>query len=1242
MKPSREVIFFFLVCSFVLAIKFGPAEMLLALTPERGIISAWTSQWLSKRYASFGRPDAALKFQSIASTAFDRSLGPNESDSVAALDRLALLYKNTEDYQRCEELQIQVLQRLEIKPGIQDLQTLRYLSKIASPWFKDSCTSDIRALDLQEKLVATLEVSQVGGTTSLINAMNNLAELNGAVKDYGKSVEVRKKIIDLLSASSNSQSHMAFILEEMAESFRHLGQLNERVDALQRALETREKNKFDISNSDLFFDTDEVNKYGRLSFSSVYKIDEWNSKDHATEIERLADALSEAGREIESLNLRLRAKDMWEVLRKSPTDTYLAESATSLRKLSKTYRALKRTQEAQGSLSLAMDLSDKAYIFAADSLMTNGESIEFGNSLQALILQGSMPDFLLQIRGSKKRVQKFFEDAWFLQSDAQMDFQLGQFGKALANQERAVKLLATHADFSGARYVNARFALAQFHMALGQYEDASEMLAWVLREKVRAYGDLDEDTLTAMVALANLYSDTSDFEKALLLRKRIVEITTTLFGSDSPIRAIAQMNLARTYRDLGQTEQSKEVVASAASVLANKTDLDSDKAALAFDLLAEEASQTLKHEKALEYWKRALEIRKKSSINMLARGVSLSRVASGLASMGNLDEAFKYQREALATTVESVGEFHLATARQLEKLARLHDQARQYETALGVGQRALAIFDVLLGHGSAETAMALSLSAQRLQEMGEHDAAILLGKRAVNDYQSLRERVSRIGQSYLEAYTKAVAKPYHALASELLDRGRFSEAQVVLEMLKQEEHFDFIRRSQDADPRRLNLPYTRIEQSWIDRYEKVSERVISLGAERIQIKKSVQLKKDTDAQKKRLREIDADLKVANVAFDSFMKELRTAFAAQGISKAFQYAETSSDKTKELLGTVKKLGDDVVLVQYFIASDHLGLILTTPEVQVVRKFNISERDLNRKVGEFRRQLRDKASDPLPLANALYDILLRPIENDLQQSGARTVMVSLDGTLRYVPFGALHDGKQYVTAKWNIPIYTSVTQGQMTQTPARQWRVVGLGVTKSWADFSALPSVKTEITNIVKDGRGGGILPGEKYLDEAFSASRLKDAGLGSSELIHIASHFRFSPGTEANSYLLLGDGQHLTLRDIRTQKYRFENADLLTLSACETALGGGRDGNGNEIEGFGVIAQQQGAKAVLATLWPVADRSTAELMTEMYRRRQALGISKIEALRQAQQTLMQNPKYAHPFYWAPFVLMGNWK
>ena len=74
----------------------------------------------------------------------------------------------------------------------------------------------------------------------------------------------------------------------------------------------------------------------------------------------------------------------------------------------------------------------------------------------------------------------------------------------------------------------------------------------------------------------------------------------------------------------------------------------------------------------------------------------------------------------------------------------------------------------------------------------------------------------------------------------------------------------------------------------------------------------------------------------------------------------------------------------------------------------------------------------------------------------------------------------------------------------------------------------------------------------------------------------------------------------------------------------------------------MIAQQQGAKAVLATLWPVADQSTSMLMADMYQRRQQQALSKIEALRQAQLALMAQSKYAHPFYWAPFILMGNWK
>jgi CHAT domain-containing protein len=198
-----------------------------------------------------------------------------------------------------------------------------------------------------------------------------------------------------------------------------------------------------------------------------------------------------------------------------------------------------------------------------------------------------------------------------------------------------------------------------------------------------------------------------------------------------------------------------------------------------------------------------------------------------------------------------------------------------------------------------------------------------------------------------------------------------------------------------------------------------------------------------------------------------------------------------------------------------------------------------------------------------------------------------------------------------------------------------------VTRKHGEFDPLPAVRAEMSSIIRTG-ATGVLPGEVHLDEDFTAQRLKDVSQRRFPVVHVASHFRFSPGTELNSFLLLGDGNQLTLGDIRTQNYRFDDVDLLTLSACETGLGGGRDVRGQEIEGFGVIAQQQGAKAVLATLWNVADQSTATLMGDMYKRRAQGGLSKIEALRQAQMALASQPRTSHPFYWAPFVLMGNWK
>jgi CHAT domain-containing protein len=131
----------------------------------------------------------------------------------------------------------------------------------------------------------------------------------------------------------------------------------------------------------------------------------------------------------------------------------------------------------------------------------------------------------------------------------------------------------------------------------------------------------------------------------------------------------------------------------------------------------------------------------------------------------------------------------------------------------------------------------------------------------------------------------------------------------------------------------------------------------------------------------------------------------------------------------------------------------------------------------------------------------------------------------------------------------------------------------------------------------------------------------------------------NPARGLNSHLLLGDGTTLSVDRLRDVSFDFHDIELMTLSACDTAMGALGE-NGREFEGFAALVQQRGAKAVIASLWAVADESTAPLMQAFYRARQK-GHSKAAALQAAQLALMHSPGYAHPYHWAPFVLMGNW-
>jgi CHAT domain-containing protein len=363
--------------------------------------------------------------------------------------------------------------------------------------------------------------------------------------------------------------------------------------------------------------------------------------------------------------------------------------------------------------------------------------------------------------------------------------------------------------------------------------------------------------------------------------------------------------------------------------------------------------------------------------------------------------------------------------------------------------------------------------------------------------------------------------------------------------------------------------------------------------------------------------------------------------------------------------LRKLGHGSVLLRYVQQDDSLSIILAAGQSQAVRGYTVrvSRQALNRQIELFREQVQAVSPDVRITASRLYQWLMPPdLRRDLTDAQAKILMVSLDGALRYLPLAALYDGEHWLAEKYAVVLYTEAADRQLDQKPAAVWRAHAFGMTQAVGAFPALAWVRTELGAIVGDHG----MPGQADFDADFTSDRLHDALLERPQVLHIASHFVFRPADEDDSFLLLGVGQ-LSLSEIK--RLEFDGLDLLALSACETGVGGGVNRDGREVEGFASLAVTRGASAVLATLWSVADPSTAAFMDAFYRYRidhpgaskaemmQATQLAMIHGRITAQTTLAgiaagqrgtvygaaaaRAGDYSHPFYWAPFVLSGNW-
>jgi CHAT domain-containing protein len=553
---------------------------------------------------------------------------------------------------------------------------------------------------------------------------------------------------------------------------------------------------------------------------------------------------------------------------------------------------------------------------------------------------------------------------------------------------------------------------------------------------------------------------------------------------------------------------------------------------------------------------------------------------------------------------------------------RVHAALAQYEEARGrapaAGEQHLAALAAAQAAGGNDPAWeALDALSQHLRAQGQPAVAVVFGKQAIAAIEALRGELSAHVAEAERGFLIDKVEVYRRVSEWLAEDGRIDEALDTLRLLKEEEFLDFVQRDGRlaAGPRGVTL--SAAEQALLARWQGLQPPAAG-GAE-------------------------------EAAWVARARQLLAEMAAAGVpDKAAAWPAPAGVLPGELQ------------VHAISGPEYLTLVLDSSAGRSVQRLAWPRIALGREVGAVLAALarRDSA---LPQLQALHQRLGVPIVQAAQAAGATRIVLRLDGALRYLPVAALHDGSSYLGERYVVEHRVRPADKSQATPPAPAGtavRLQALGVTRAVAGWQALPGVQQELCAIVDGpvhGLGAeacapavrGVVPGEGWVNEQFTPERLRLAlragapaapAAPATALLHMGSHFDLRPGHIQRSTLLLGDGTRLSLAELAGLD--FEGQALVTLSACETGLGGAEGADGREVEGLNLLILRRGAQAVLASLWRVDDASTSRLMAAFYR--ELRRTEPAEALRRAQAELRAaaGGNWRSPFHWAGFYVTSR--
>jgi CHAT domain-containing protein len=372
--------------------------------------------------------------------------------------------------------------------------------------------------------------------------------------------------------------------------------------------------------------------------------------------------------------------------------------------------------------------------------------------------------------------------------------------------------------------------------------------------------------------------------------------------------------------------------------------------------------------------------------------------------------------------------------------------------------------------------------------------------------------------------------------------------------------------------------------------------------------------------------------------DEAQPYLIKAREAVELFKTAELRDYFSDECVDAFQTRRTKLEDVsqhaAILYPIILPDRTELLVSLPDGMHRLTVRVSQDELTKEIREFRRALQKETTrEYLRRGQVLYDWLLRPLEPLFEPFNLDTLVVVPDGPLRTIPFSALHDGKQFVISKYAVATTPGLNLTDPKPLARDRIQILSAGLSEAVQGFPPLPNAVEELEAI------GSLFPSQRLLNQEFRVSAFEQAMKDEPvTIVHIASHGKFERDVK-NSFLLTFD-EKLTMdrlsQIVGAFKFRDQPLELLSLSACQTAAGDDR-----AALGLAGVAIKAGARSALATLWFVNDEASSALVTEFYRQLKNPALSKAQALRQAQLTLLTNPEYQHPIFWAPFLLLNNW-